>query len=178
MKSPIKWILATIFLAIIFCASFVYFYTKQQAGNSSPTAEIEKKNERPLPEAQLFNLNSELLPDEELRKGKVILIFVSPTCEACQTEGEFLQDLIEKKNDVKFYGVVSFGKPKEALEASQSKFPFKVFYDGKGLLALTLKITKVPIKIYLEDGIIKKVWGGATTDENKKKEFVAWLESV
>lgn len=168
----------TVLSAIIFCAGFVYFYTKQQTEKSSPTAEIEKKNERPLPEAKLFDINSQILPDEELRKGKVILIFVSPTCEACHTEGEFLQNLFEKRNDVKFYGVVSFGKPREPLDASQNKFPFKVFYDGESSLALTLKITKVPIKIYLEDGIIKKVWGGASVNEDKKTEFITWLENV
>lgn len=168
----------TVFLAVIFCGSFVYFYSKQQAEKNSPTAEIEKKNEKPLPEAKLFSLNSEILPDEDLRKGKVVLIFVSPTCEACEREGEFLKTLVGKGKDVKFYGVVSFGKPNEVLEASQSKFPFKVFYDGENLLALKLGITKVPIKIYLEDGIIKKVWGGATVGEDRQREFIDWLETI
>ena len=162
----------------LFCGSFVYFYAKLQADKSSPTAEIEKKNERELPEAKLIDIDSQILPDENLRKGKVVLIFISPTCEACQAEGEFLKDLMTKRSDVKFYGVVSFGKPKETLEAAQSKFPFKVFFDGQSLLALNFKITKVPIKVYLEDGIIKKVWGGATTDANKQKEFSDWLEKV
>lgn len=178
MKSPIKLILITVFFAGVFCVSFVYFYTEQSTKNDSISAEIEKKNEKPLPEAKFFNLNNEILSDEELRKGKVILVFVSPTCDACQSESEFLKDLIHKREDIKFYGIVSFGKAKETLEVAESKYPFEMFYDAEALLTLNLKITKVPIKIYLEDGIIKKVWGGATTDESKKQEFINWLEKI
>lgn len=178
MKSPIKWILITIFLVVIFCGSFVYFYTRQVAQSSSLTVEVEKKNETPLPDAKFFNLKNEILADDELRKGKVILVFVSPTCDACQSEGKFLKDLIHKRDDVRFYGIVAFGKAKETLEVSESKFPFKMFYDAEALLTLNLKITKVPVKIYLEDGIIKKVWGGATITEDKKSEFINWLDSI
>jgi thiol-disulfide isomerase/thioredoxin len=178
MKSTTKWILLTIFFAITFCISFVYVYTKQITKSESITTEIDKKNEKPLPEAKFFNLKNEVLSDEGLRKGKVILVFVSTSCEACQTEGDFLKDLINKREDIKFYGIVSFGKAKETLEQAESKFPFEMFYDAEALLTLNLKITKVPIKIYLEDGIIKKVWGGATTDEAKKQEFINWLENV
>lgn len=168
----------TILLAVIFCVSFVFFYSKQQAEKNLPMAELNKKSEKPLPEAKLFDLNHEFLSDDDLRKGKVVLVFVSPSCEACETEAEFLKNVIEKRKDVKFYGVVSFGKQEEVLKAAQNKFPFRVFYDGNNLLAIRLGITKVPIKIYLEDGIIKKVWGGATVSEDKKSEFINWLESV
>lgn len=168
----------TIFLAVIFCASFVYFYAKQQAEKSSATAEIEKKKELALPDAKLFNINSEILSDEQLRKGKVVLVFISPTCEACHIEAEFLRGVVGNRNDVKFYGVVSYGRQKEALESTQNRFPFEVFYDGDNLLALTLKVTKVPIKIYLENGVIKKVWGGASGNEKKKADFINWLASV
>lgn len=176
--AQIKWILMAFALAAIFCASFVFFYAKRQNAALSPTAEVEKKQEQALPEAKLTAPDLTLLPDELLRKGKVVLIFVAPDCEACITEAQFLQTVKDKRNDVGFYGVVSFGDPKTTLEAAVKKFPFKVYYDGESLLALNLKITRVPVKIYIEDGIIKKVWGGATIDENKQKEFADWLESV
>lgn len=173
-----KWILFSFIITIVFCISFVWFYTQRQARLQSPTAEIEQKKEMVLPEAKLINLNSELLPDDKLRKGKVVLVFFTPECEACLKESEFLSDLVNKRNDVKFYGVTSFGKPKETLEDSKNKFPFDVYFDAESLLALNLKITKVPIKVYLEDGVIKKVWGGATISQEKKSEFISWLENV
>lgn len=93
-------------------------------------------------------------------------------------ESEFLSGVINKRKDIKFYGVTSFGKPKETLEIAEKNFPFKVYFDADSLLGLQLKITKVPIKIHLKDGIIKKVWGGATVGEDKKSEFISWMESV
>ncbi len=173
-----KWILFSLSLTIIFCVSFVWFYTKRQAEAQTPTTEVETSREEVLPEAKLIDLDSNLLSDEKLRKGKVVLIFVTPECEACLKESEFLRGLIDKRSDVEFYGVTSFGRPKETLEIAEKKFPFKVYFDADSLLGLKLKITKVPIKIYVEDGIIKKVWGGASIKEEKKSEFINWLESV
>lgn len=177
----IKWVILSFVFVIIFCASFVVFYTKHQAKAGLPTAQTaqgEQTRQRVLPEAKLVDSNSDLLPDEKLRKGKVVLIFVSADCEACLKESEFLSGLIHKRNDIEFYGVTSFGKPEETLKIAEKNFPFKVYFDVDSLLGLQLKIMKVPIKIYLEDGVIKKAWGGATIDEDKKSEFISWLESV
>lgn len=173
-----KWILFSLGLTLIFCVSFVKFYTQRQVDPQSPTNEVETKLEKVLPNAKLVDLDSELLSDDKLRKGKVIHVFVTPECAACLTESEFLSGVIKKRTDIAFYGVTSFGKPKETLELSEKKFPFKTYFDADSLLGIQLKITKVPIKIYVEDGIIKKVWGGATIKEEKQSEFINWLESV
>ena len=178
MKLQIKWFAAIIFFAILFCASFVYFYTKQQIEKNSPTSGVEKNSEKPLPEAKLISHDSEILFDDKIRKGKVILIFISPSCEACVLESDFLRSLIRKRSDISFYGVVSFGNFHDVLESAEKKFSFPVYYDGDSMLALKLGIIKVPIKIYLEDGVIKKVWGGATVSEEKKFEFINWLENI
>jgi hypothetical protein len=36
----------------------------------------------------------------------------------------------------------------------------------------------VPIKVFLEDGVINKVWLEATSSEQKQAEFKAWLNSA
>lgn len=122
--------------------------------------------------------DNQLLPDATLRKGKVVLVFVTPDCEACMRESQFLRTVVGKRNDVPFYGVVSFGDPNVALREAKEKFPFKVFYDKNLGLSGQLGIKHVPIKLYVEDGVIKKSWGGATVDESKQAEFVSWLESL
>jgi len=53
-----------------------------------------------------------------------------------------------------------------------------VFYDDGFKLAGALGITRVPIKIFVEDGVIIKVWGGATTEKEKQEEFIDWLEGL
>lgn len=178
MKSQISWIVITVFCAFIFCASFVYIYTKQQAKKFVPIAEVEKKIETPLPKTKLFVSDSDIFSDEELRKGNVVLMFLSPTCEACKVEGEFLKEMVGKRGDVRFYGIAPAESSKVALESVQREFPFKVLFDQQLSLTFGLGIRSVPTKIYLKDGIIKKIWRGASIDEAKQKEFINWLEGV
>jgi len=180
MKTQIKWIVVSAFgLIIIFCTSFVFFYHRaQQQQAQAATAAASTGPNKPLPEANLVNIADEKLGDQTLRKGKVILVFVTADCRACDTEAQFLKTVVDKRTDVSFYGVISYGEKKGALEVANKIFPFKVFYDQDFRLTGKLGINRVPIKVFVEDGIIKKVWGGATTDEQAKVAFVQWLENL
>jgi len=93
-------------------------------------------------------------------------------------ESEFLKGVVNKRADVRFYGVVSFGDMEYSLREAKRKFPFAVFYDRGFKLAGQLGIKRVPIKIFVDNGIIKKSWGGATVDEKAKAEFIRWLAEV
>ena len=52
-----------------------------------------------------------------------------------------------------------------------------LFRDGRKL-AGQLGIKRVPIKIFVDNGVIKKSWGGATVDEKAKADFIRWLAEV
>lgn len=77
-----------------------------------------------------------------------------------------------------FYGVISFGDKDGSLRAAEGKFPFKVFYDQGQNLSMSLGIRRVPIKLFVENGIVKKAWGGATVSKEKQDEFITWLKSL
>ena len=175
MKTQIKWIIGTtLALAILFCASFVFFYGRAQQKTIAATKGIDK----PLPTANLVDLENKPLADSSLRTGQVVLVFVTADCEACAHEAEFLRTVVSRKDQVHFYGVISYGDKVSSLRAAEQKFPFKVFFDENFQLAHALGITRVPVKLYLEDGVMKKVWGGATNDEQKKTTFVQWLDAL
>jgi hypothetical protein len=76
------------------------------------------------------------------------------------------------------YGVISFGLSESAMKDRGHKFPFKTYIDSEPRLAGALGLYRVPIKVFLEDGIIKKSWKGATTEESAKLEFVKWFDSL
>ena len=65
-----------------------------------------------------------------------------------------------------------------SLRDAKAMFPFKVFYDRGFRLAGQLGIKRVPIKIFVDDGVIKKSWGGATIDDKAQRDFVRWLTEV
>jgi peroxiredoxin len=174
MKTQVKWIVgATLALAILFCASFVFFYRRTQQKSVVAAKGIDK----PLPKANLVDIDNKPLPDSSLRAGKVVLVFVTAECEACGHESEFLKTIVST-NKVHFYGVISYGDKASSLRTAEQKFPFKTFFDENFHLARALGITRVPVKLYLEDGVMKKVWGGATNDEQKKTAFVQWLDAL
>ena len=72
---------------------------------------------KPIPEGDLVGLSNTTLADESLRRGKVVLVFLIPHCEPCQREGEFLSTILDRRKDVGFYGVVSFGERQTVLAA-------------------------------------------------------------
>ncbi|HVF56801.1 MAG TPA: redoxin domain-containing protein [Pyrinomonadaceae bacterium] len=132
----------------------------------------------PLPEARLVDINGGTLPEESLRRGKVVLMFLNPTCAPCNTEAEFLRTVIDKRRDISFYGVATLGAKEESLKMAAELFPFKTFYDEDGLLTKNLGITRMPIKIFVENGVVKESWGGASKSPEVQADFVKWMEEV
>ena len=174
-SKKVIWIssLAIIFV-LVFCAGFVVFYTRNDRNKAAPEP-VSSGNS--LPAVELVDESHQLLADSQLKTGKVVLVFVTPDCDACMKESEFLKDLVSKRPDIRFYGVMSFGDEKSLGEANK-KFPFEVFYDRGFRLRGELGIDRVPIKVFVENGIMKKSWAGATIDEKKKANFIRWLTEV
>jgi len=176
-----KTFLFAVLFVVMFCVSFVFLFMyfqsqRQLAAEESPTQKGVPQ-EIPLPEVSFSDANDNKLPEDEIRKGKVVLIFLMTDCHYCESETAFVNQLITKRNDIKFYGIISVGDKKKQLEIASTKYPINVVYDDS-LLFAKLGINRVPIKIYLENGVIKKAWDGASNDETKKAKFISWLEGI
>src|SRR5262245_39889615 len=82
--------LAVLF-TLVFCIGFVFFYTREQRDAASqPQVGIG----HPLPFASLIDSSNQSLSDSELRSGKVILVFLTPECDACLKDSEFLKGIV------------------------------------------------------------------------------------
>ena len=177
------------FLAAVFCAGFVFFYNRMQRTNAeaaaaaaSPAAPDPSKSliDKPFPKAQLVDLRGAKVDEQVLRTGRVIVVFVTPDCDACTTESKFLQTLVGRRADVTFYGLVPFGGPPRAneVEEIEKKFPFKVLYDEENSFVRSMGINRVPVKVFLENGIIKKGWIGAAQTDKAKSAFTEWFAGL
>jgi hypothetical protein len=125
-----------------------------------------------------MDVNGARVDEQLLRKGRIVLVFVTTDCDACASEAKFLQTVLDRRKDVTFYGLIPFGpRPKTPDEAAKV-FPFKVFYDEGDSFVLTMGINRVPVKVFLEDGIIKKGWIGAALTDNAKASFIEWLDGL
>src|SRR5215207_972067 len=101
-SKKVIWISALALLfAVVFCTSFVVFYTRN---NRNVAAKAPVDSGKQLPTAELIDEFNKPLPESDLRKGRVVLVFVTADCDACQKESEFLKGLVDKRPDVRFYG--------------------------------------------------------------------------
>ena len=168
----------TFFLIVVFCIGFVVSYHRiknKQTELAGPSGSLINK---PLPQAQLIDLNGSKVDEQILRRGKVILIFVTTDCNACLTESRFLQTILDRRDDVSFYGLIPFGKTPDSTQGADKMFPFRVFYDQGNSYVRSMGINRVPVKIFLEDGIIKRGWIGAAMTDQSKRSFVEWFDSL
>jgi peroxiredoxin len=188
-----RWIsiaVVLLFLVAVFCAGFFFFYNRIQRSRAESKEETIVASEpsgtpdpskslinKPFPAAQLVDTSGARADQQLLKRGKVVVVFVTMDCDACETDGKFLQTVLDRRKDVAFYGIVPFGQRPNSAEAAQ-KFPFKVFHDENDSFAYSMGINRVPVKVYVEDGIIKKGWIGAVRTDEAKTSFVNWLDSL
>src|SRR6185436_463595 len=123
---------------------------------------------KPLPVGRLVDVKGQELNATELTQGKVILVVMSLDCDFCKDEGQFLKSRIDRRKDVRFYGVMSFGDKKDLIPASE-RFPFNTYFDDGGRIRDALGIDRAPVKLYVENGIVKKTWIGSTTFHHDEK---------
>ena len=184
-----------LFLVVVFCAGFFFFYNRIQRSKAESQADVIVAGEppgaskpgpdssrsligKPFPEAHLVRLDGSKVDEQIVRKGKVVVVFVTNDCDACETDSKFLQTVLDRRKDVAFYGIVPFGPRPESPDAAARKFPFEVFYDQNDSFVYSMGINRVPVNVYLEDGIIKKGWIGAVQTDQGKTTFINWLDSL
>lgn len=179
MRSFTKIHAAILTLVILFSGSFYVFYVLAQRKLPKPPLILTPNViNQPLPAANLVDASGKSLSDAELRHGKVVLIFSLVECQPCDKENEFLKTVIGMRNDVKFFYVLPFGNKENALKAAQAKYAGPVFYDDRSTLSKSLEVYQVPIKLFVEDGVMKKTWLDATVDAQTQSEFKDWLRGL
>jgi peroxiredoxin len=188
MKPGKKWLITVgISLAIVlgYTAGLLLNRTPLTAVGASSESETERtvpelreRQGKPFPAAELLDREGKRLDAAALHEGKVMLVLLTTSCEACQKEGKFLQSVVGRRKDIKFIGAMSFDQSDDSLKLAESLFPFKVYLDPGMKLARELNLTRVPIKIYLEDGVVKRSWDGASQDASAQQAFVQWLTNV
>ena len=172
-----------LFLAAVFCAGYAFFYnriqrTKAEARAEAPPEPSKSLIDKPFPHARLVDARGAKVDENILRTGRVIVVFVTADCDACATEAKFLQTLVDRRKDVTFYGLVPFGGPPASGDEAEKKFPFRVFYDAESSYVQSMGINRVPVKVFLENGIIKKGWIGAAQSDKAQSSFTEWLNGL
>ena len=179
MRRFTRILLAGAILIAVFGVSFFFFYKRaRQTQAQQPLILTAAVLNQPLPPASLINIAGQVLDDDKLRHGKVVLVFSLNECEPCDQENAFLKTAAVNNKSVKFYDVIPFGQKDQALKTAQRKYAFETFFDEHSMLSRSLQIYQVPVKIFVEDGVIKRVWLDATTEPEAQTAFKQWLYAL
>lgn len=175
-----RWVIAiSCFIATLsfsYAASQHFYYAKRLQGANRDKYNHDIINAE-LPVTKLIDFQGNLQSDDELRQGQVILVLLSSECSVCLEEGEQLKEIIGRHENLKFYGALLFWSDNN-IHQIVDKFPLKVFLDHDSSLRKALGVKAVPIKIYLEDGVVKKVWTGGLINPKTKNTFIKDLEDI
>jgi peroxiredoxin len=122
---------------------------------------------RSLPPARMTDINGQEIANDELTRGRVLLVYLTTSCEPCAEQARIVSRLSESApSGVRIYGV-SFERPAQvATFVREFDLKYSMLIDPGGKLAHSLDIHYFPSAYLVEDGMITKAWRGVTRDED------------
>jgi peroxiredoxin len=128
--------------------------------------EIASNVNLPLPAYRIANLEQQEIPADELRRGRVLLVYLTTSCEPCLKEVEIISRLHrDAPPDLRIYGI-SFERPAQvATFVKEFDLKFPMLIDMSSQLARSLEVHYFPSKYLVEEGVITTIWPGLTRDE-------------
>jgi len=162
---------AVVGVLVALAASAWFFAAQRNAPNSqegaarASAAEFTTSNQ-PLPAYRIANIEQQEIPADELRHGRVLLVYLTTSCQPCVKEVGTISRLHrDAPSDLRIYGI-SFERPAQvATFVKEFDLKFPVLIDMSSQLARSLDIHYFPSKYLVENGVVTKVWRGATKDE-------------
>lgn len=123
---------------------------------------------RPLPDFRPKGLGHSEVDVGELRKGRVLLVYLTTDCSHCIKEAEIISGLRrDAPPGLKIYGVAIERAPAVEAFARKANLTFPVLLDEGARLAQSLEIHHFPSKFLVQDGVITRYWRGTTRDSNE-----------
>jgi len=114
----------------------------------------------------MTDINGQEIANDELTRGRVLLVYLTTSCEPCAEQAKIVSRLSESAPPgVQIYGV-SFERPAQvATFVREFDLKYSMLIDSGGKLAHSLDIHYFPSAYLVEDGMITKAWRGVTRDE-------------
>jgi peroxiredoxin len=158
---------------LVVTLALAYLFAVMTAGKPTiapprPPSEMPISTRRPLPAYRLTDSDQRELNVDELRKGRVLIVYLTTDCTPCVKEAEVISRLRrDTPPDFHIYGVALENRARLMEFAEKLNLPFPLLSDAGGQLAASLDTKYFPSEYLVEDGIITKIWYGRTRDENE-----------
>lgn len=164
----------TLFGTVVVLAALTGFFVirpaahnrAEESGKAEAGVGLLHTSLQPLPDYRLTRLDRQEVPADELRQGRVLLVYLTTNCDPCIKEAEVVSRLYrDVPPGLRVYGI-SIERPAQ-IDAFVKEFnlQFPMLVDVGSQLARSLDLHHFPSKYLVEDGVITKVWRGKTQDE-------------
>lgn len=118
----------------------------------------------PLDHGSLINLRTNVDESQSLKKGKILLVFLTTDCEACKKEVVTLSSLTSStlSSKVRVYGV--FVEPRDNVIpfVEENNITFPLLMDNGATVLSKLGFKYMPTKVLMQEGIVQKIWYGSS----------------
>jgi peroxiredoxin len=125
----------------------------------------------------MINLETNQDDYEKLKKGKVLLVFLTTGCNACKKDlpniTQVLPTLIPK---MAVYGVFVEERSNVEPFVQENQIKFPILLDVGGRVFAGLGTTLIPAKVLIEDGTITKTWFGSSPSKSALIKDVGEVE--
>lgn len=125
-----------------------------------------------IPAAQILNVNTGEDFSEQIRDGKVLLVYLISGCDACKKEIQLINEANKESNsETQIFGVMfeNDESVNEYVKNQNINFPILIDKDGKLLKELNLKY--FPTNFKIENGVIEKVSFGSPKNQQDFSEL-------
>lgn len=158
-------------------SSFLIFLTIWERGKEQLRFQQSSAPSSSLPRGRMINLQTKQDDYEKLNKGKVLLVFLTRGCDACQKEipniSQALPSLVPRMS---VYGVYIEDQTEVASFVQENHITFPVLLDSGGRVFAGLGIKLIPTKVLLQDGTITKIWVGSSPSKSALIKDVGEVE--
>lgn len=162
---------------VVLVSLFAWFYTSYlgtESAEATCNGEYLSKTltNNLLPSYELIDLNGNN-EYENLIKGKVLLIFLSSECSACQKEVVFLsKHFSEISSRVRIVGVTTESRKRAESFSADYKLQFPLVLDKNGDMMFEAGVRCTPTNFILDNGIVKKIHFGTFDNLEQLMNFL------
>jgi peroxiredoxin len=150
---------------LVIILGIVAALTVKRAKNNSSAENIADKVvtvNQPLPEINFVDYKDKANYNQELKQGRVLLIYIMTSCGGCQMEADIIaQSNLAKDSRIRIFAIANEDSNSLAGFSKNHSFEFSIFSDENDVFRKGLNITHFPTNFLINNGIIEKRWVGS-----------------
>ncbi len=126
---------------------------------------------RPLPLLDLVDYKSKVKVGDDLRKGRILLLYILTNCRGCQTEADMIvQSSLRKDANIRVFAVANEDERLIDEFSKSHNLDFPILLDNDGMFRDEFNITFFPSNFLINEGVVEKSWVGTPKSISELKD--------